>query len=75
MRVRNIPVVRTACPSPSTLVVGDSGRGSARQLEHGTMKLARSNPTDRFGRLLVIIVLTFIVSGIDQDWATSLARS
>ncbi len=37
------------------------------------MKLAQSNPTDRFGRLLVIIILTFIVSGIAQDWATSLA--
>ena len=37
------------------------------------MKLARSNPTDRFGRLLAIIVLTFIVSGISQDWATSVS--
>jgi hypothetical protein len=37
------------------------------------MKLARSNPTDRFGRLLIIIILTFIVSGIGQDWATSLS--
>ena len=37
------------------------------------MKLARSNPTDRFGRLLVIIVLTFLVSGIDEDWATSVS--
>ena len=37
------------------------------------MKLATSNPTDRFGRLLAIIVLTFIVSGIGQDWATSLS--
>ena len=37
------------------------------------MKLARSNPADRFGRLLAIIVLTFIVSGIEQDWATSLS--
>jgi hypothetical protein len=37
------------------------------------MELARSNPTDRFGRLLAIIVLTFIVSGIGRDWATSLS--
>ena len=37
------------------------------------MKLARSNPTDRFGRLLAIIVLTFIVSGISQDWAISMS--
>jgi hypothetical protein len=37
------------------------------------MKLARSNPTDRFGRLLAIIILTFIVSGIGKDWATSLS--
>jgi hypothetical protein len=37
------------------------------------MKLARSNPTDRFGRLLAIIILTFIVSGISKDWATSLS--
>jgi hypothetical protein len=37
------------------------------------MKLERSNPTDRFGRLLAIIILTFIVSGISQDWATSLS--
>jgi hypothetical protein len=37
------------------------------------VKLAKSNPTDKFGRLLAIIILTFIVSGIGQDWATSLA--
>jgi hypothetical protein len=37
------------------------------------VKLARSNPKDRFGRLLAIIILTFIVSGISKDWATSLA--
>ena len=37
------------------------------------MKLAKSNPTDKFGRLLAIIILTFIVSGISKDWATSLA--
>ncbi len=37
------------------------------------MKLATSNPADRFGRLLAIIVITFIVSGIGQDWATSLS--
>lgn len=35
------------------------------------MKLARADPTDRFGRLLVIIIITFIVSGIQRDWATS----
>jgi hypothetical protein len=37
------------------------------------VKLAKSNPTDKFGRLLAIIILTFIVSGISKDWATSLA--
>jgi hypothetical protein len=37
------------------------------------VKLARSNPKDRFGRLLAIIILTFIVSGISKDWATSAA--
>ncbi len=35
------------------------------------MKLARANPTDRFGRLLVIITIAFLVSGIQQDWATT----
>ena len=35
------------------------------------MKLARANPTDRFGRLLVIITIAFIVSGIQQEWATT----
>jgi lysylphosphatidylglycerol synthetase-like protein (DUF2156 family) len=35
------------------------------------MKLARANPTDRFGRLLVIITIAFIISGIQQDWATT----
>lgn len=35
------------------------------------MKLARANPTDRFGRLLVIIIIAFIISGIQQEWATT----
>jgi Ion channel len=35
------------------------------------MKLARANPTDRFGRLLVIITIAFIISGVQQDWATT----
>lgn len=35
------------------------------------MKLARANPTDRFGRLLVIIMIAFVISGIQQDWATT----
>lgn len=35
------------------------------------MKLARANPTDRFGRLLVIIMIAFIISGIQQEWATT----
>ena len=30
------------------------------------MKLARSNPTDKFGRLLAIIILTFIVSIVER---------
>ena len=37
------------------------------------MKLAKSNPADKFGRLLAIILLTFVVSGITQDWATSVS--
>ena len=35
------------------------------------MKLARANPTDRFGRLLVIITVAFLISGIQQEWATT----
>ena len=35
------------------------------------MKLARANPADRFGRLLVIITIAFLVSGIQQEWATT----
>lgn len=35
------------------------------------MKLARANPTDRFGRLLVIIIVAFLISGIQQEWATT----
>ena len=35
------------------------------------MRLARADPTDRFGRLLVIIMIAFIISGIQQDWATT----
>jgi hypothetical protein len=32
------------------------------------VKLAPSNPQDRFGRLLAIIAATFIISGADQPW-------
>ena len=58
---------------PSTLAVGVFRTQPCPPTRTCTMKLARSNPTDRFGRLLAIIVLTFIVSGIGQDWATSVS--
>jgi hypothetical protein len=35
------------------------------------MKLARPNPSDRFGRLLVIVMIAFLISGIQQNWATT----
>lgn len=37
------------------------------------MKLARANPADRFGRLLIIVIVAFLVSGVQREWAVTVA--